>query len=246
MNKAENNRTWKYAVPDRASSAVSVLESAWQALQKLWPEIPGAVLTFVDVRSRGRLHGYFAGSTWKKRRGAAHEVAISPKLIGHPNDMLATMLHEAAHAVLYEAGLNGGLGSSRYYHTKEFRDQCEHFGLKCEFLNTRYGWTLTSWPGSEVPARYRRIAARLRSDLPAGTGGYAPIKAKGRPLPVTGHTMLVCECDGDDRTIYVKKSVLETGGVMCSYCGEVFKPPVRKEPPPKATAVFVKANRKRS
>lgn len=245
MTSSTHNRAWKYAVPDRASSAVGALEAAWKALQKLWPEIPPAVLTFVDASSRSRRHGYFARSTWKKRRGAAHEVAISPKLIGHPKDLLATMLHEAAHAVLHEAGRNGGLGSSRYYHTKEFRDQCQRFGLKCEFLNTRYGWTLTSWPKSRVPVRYRTIRARLRRNLPAGTGGHVPVKAIGRPLPLTGHTMLVCGCDGGNRTIYVKKSVLEKGGVMCSFCGQAFETPVYRESPPRVAEVTVMSKKKR-
>jgi hypothetical protein len=234
-----------YAVPDRASAAVAALEAAWKGIQRVHPGIPAAVLVFLDVGSRGRLHGYFARSTWKKRRGAAHEVAVSPKFIRRSGELLATMLHEAAHAVLYEAGLNAGIGSTRYYHTKEFRDQCKRFGLKCEFLNTRYGWTLTSWPATGVPAQYRRIVDKLRSDLPAGTGGYVPAKRKGRPLPNTGHTMLICSCEGGDRSIYVKKSVLEEGGVTCSFCGEAFQRPVQEEPRPKATGANVMVKRKR-
>ncbi len=220
-----NNRNWKYAISKRGSTAVETLETAWEMLRRAHPRIPTAVLSFVDSRSRRRLRGYFARSTWRKRRGAAHEIAISPNLIGHPEDLLATMMHEAAHAVLYEAGENAGMGSTRYYHTAKFRDQCQAFGLVCKFLNTRYGWTLTSWPATGVPEPYRPIVVLLRRDLPAGTRGDVPLKVKARPLPPTGHTMLVCGCDGGERTIYVKKSVLEKGGVLCAFCGEAFQLP---------------------
>src|SRR5207248_687140 len=160
-------------------------------LRKIEPRIPMAVLTFVDIRSRWRVRGYFACSTWKKRKGAAHEIAISPSLIGQPDDRRCTMLHEAAHALLFDAGENGGMGSTPYYHAKVFRDQCLKFGLSCEYWNSRYGWTLTTWPASGVPERFKPIVALLRKELPTGTGGYTARRAKGRSLPVTGHTMLV-------------------------------------------------------
>ncbi len=158
------------------------------------------------------------------RRGTAHEIAINPKLIGFPNDILGTMLHEAAHAILFEAGHNGGIGSTPYYHTKKFRDQCIELGLVCDFLNTRYGWTVTHWPPSGIPKRYRAAIALLRQNLPAGTGDPPPAELKPRPLPTTGHSLLVCGCEGGQRTIYVKKSVLEDGGIICSFCGHEFRP----------------------
>ena len=77
--------------------------------------IPRTVLTLVDSKSRRRTLGYFASSRWKKpgRFGGAHEVAISPDLIGRPSQLLATLLHEAAHAILHEAGKNGGIGATK-------------------------------------------------------------------------------------------------------------------------------------
>lgn len=215
--------TSKYNVVERGSTAVQTLEAAWELLREIEPSIPSAVLTLVDSRSRRRLHGYFARSIWKKRRGQAHEVAISPELIGHPERLLATMLHEAAHAVLHEAGKNGGIGSTPYYHLKSFRDQCVAFGLACEFLNTRYGFTLTSWPSKTVPERFQIVVNLLRQKLPAGTGAPIPRKSKGRNLPTTGHTILVCSCEDGSRTVYVKKSVLESGGVICAFCKQEFK-----------------------
>ena len=224
MLRTKKTRTWKYEVTERGSIAVEVLEAAWKLLRTIQTEIPPAVLTFIDMRSRWRLRGYFANSTWRKRRGAAHEVAVNPELIGHPADMVATMLHEAAHAVLWESGEFGGMGSTGYYHTTKFRDQCRRFGLACVFWNTRYGWSATSWPDAGIEQRFKPVAALLRQRLPAGVGGEKPVRFRERPLPVSGHTMLVCACEVGDRTVYVKKSVLESGGVTCSFCKREFRP----------------------
>lgn len=226
---SQADRTWKYRVRGRVSSVLDTLEVVWEEIRRFEPRVPNAVLTLLDVRTRGRLRGYFAKSTWRKRKGAAHEVAISPKLIGHPAECLATILHEAAHAVLFETGDNAGVGSTPYYHTTKFRDQCVKFGLSCNFLNTRYGWVLTSWPHSGVPKCYKSIIDLLRRDLPAGTGGFTHRKVKGRNLPRPGHTILACGCADGARTVYVKKSVLESGGIVCSFCGQEFRPKRGKE-----------------
>lgn len=216
----------KYAVERRGSTAVEALEAAWDLLREIERRIPRAVVTFVDLRSRHRLRGYFAYSIWKKRRGEAHEVAFSPELIGRTKELLATMLHEAAHAVLYESGHKGGMGSTSYYHTKKFRDQCRDLGLECRFRDTRYGWAITHWPAAGVPERYEPLLRFLRDQLPAGTGGWTPAKRKPRDLPPRGHTRLVCGCTEDGRAIYVKKTLLEQGGVLCRFCGKEFALPV--------------------
>jgi hypothetical protein len=215
--------TNKFDVAERGSTAVQVLEKAWTVLRDIIPEVPEAVITLVDVRSRKRVLGYFSRSTWRKGRGCAHEIAVSPWLIGDPIQLLATMLHEAAHAVLYECDKNGGVGSTRYYHTKDFRDQCVVFGLQCEFVNTRYGWSLTSFPKSGVPAKYKRVLKLLRDRMPAGTGNGAPKQRKGQKLPVSGHTAMICTCQPIPRTIYVSKSNLQTGDIVCMKCGGGFR-----------------------
>jgi len=86
--------------------------------------------------------------------------------------------------LLFEAGNGGGIGSTRNYHTKQFRDQCLDFGLCCECLNTRYGWTLTCWPDSGIPDQYKPLIDFLRKNMPAGTGGLAIRKSEGEESPV--------------------------------------------------------------
>ena len=48
-------RAWRYETLGRGSAAVKTLESAWELLRQIVPGVPPAVLTFVDMRSRGRV-----------------------------------------------------------------------------------------------------------------------------------------------------------------------------------------------
>ena len=223
MTKRSNSQS-NFSTVDRGSTVIATLEKSWSALRKVEPRIPAAVLTLVDVRSRLGVRGYFANLQWKKpgRRGGAHEVAISPQLIGQASHLLATILHEAAHAILFEAGKNAGVGSTRYYHTKVFRDQCIELGLECYFHNTRYGWTITQWPrGDSVPKRYLPVL-RILESLPSGTEKSRIRRSTGASLPPTGRTKLICNCRDEKRVIYVPNSVAADGGITCCICNQQF------------------------
>jgi len=209
----------------RGSTVTGVLESAWQLLREIDVRIPPAVITLVDVRSRRLVAGYFARSRWRRRGGRAHEVAISPNLIGDSKDLVGTLLHEAAHAILYQDGGNGGIGAGGYYHLRSFRDLCAEFGLRCQFKDTRYGFSITSWPNGRLPARFLPVQNLLSKRLPPGTAAPTYRPMRGKPLPVPGHTLLVCGCANQKRTIYVKKTVLQVGGILCAFCREPFRLP---------------------
>src|SRR5262245_24511752 len=131
-------------IQTRNSEAATSLEKAWLQLRRLHPRIPAVVILVLSAGDRGRKRGHFRGSSWQySRERQAHEVAVNPALFASPEDLLATLLHEAAHAVLHKEG--GGV-SGRYYHLQAFRDASRKFGLECAFHNTRYGWTRTYWP----------------------------------------------------------------------------------------------------
>jgi hypothetical protein len=217
-------RQSRYSTVDRGSQVIITLERAWESLRTAESRIPRAVLTLVDARSRKRLRGYFAHSRWKKpgRHGGAHEIAISPDLIGQPKSLLATLLHESAHAILHEAGKNAGMGSTGYYHTKFFRNVCIQLGLDCRFRDTRYGWTITQWPeGCDLPERWLPALAILQG-LPSGTGSVKPRRNPGKPTPAPGRRKLVCGCDNDSRALYAPNSVVADGGILCAFCNQPF------------------------
>lgn len=217
----------KSRISDRASIATKVLETAWGMLIELHHKIPHAVVTLLTAGDRRRKSGHLTPSTWKYRDDKQrHEVGITPHFFQDPGNLLSTMLHEAAHAILHKE--NGGCTPDRYnhYHRKCFRDTCRELGLECEFMDTRHGWTLTSWPDGKTPDSYVPVLKYLKKELPKGTGRQIPgkipgRKVSGRQLPKSGHIRLSCQCD-KPRNIYVNKSVLKNGGIRCDLCGSNF------------------------
>jgi hypothetical protein len=198
--------------------ATRALANAWLELRRLDARIPDAVLLTLDVVGRRRKFGHFAHSTWSVGPGQVHEVAISPALFRNAEAVLATMLHEAAHAILWETD-TGGV-RRRYYHTKRFRDVCRSLGLGCEFHNTRYGWTVTGWPDGQVPEQYAPILRSLSRALPDGTTP-APIRrlVPGR-LPPSGLVRMRCGCQPARAILVPKRS--RGGAIHCGVCHRAF------------------------
>jgi hypothetical protein len=209
----------------RASLATSTLERAWAELRGVIPGLPEAVIIPIDAGGRHRRLGHFAPETWRAHgRHQAHEIALSPHLFSSSKDLLATMVHEAVHALLDENDPDGpypgGVSADRYYHRHAFRDRCLELGLACGLLNRRYGWSLTQWPAGKVPGRYRPVLEVL-SKLPYGSGRGALRRRKGKPLPPSGQVRLHCSCV-PVRTVYVAKSQVGKGAIVCTSCAASF------------------------
>lgn len=215
----------KSRVEDRSSKATVCLEAVWQRLGEQIHGLPGAVVLILHAHASRR--GHFSPSTWKYVADRnVHEVAVNPNLFETPAELLATLVHEAAHAVLFEgnpARINhcGGCSRDGYYHRREFRDQCRLLGLECGFVNNRYGWCRTWWPEGGVPDRYSAILNLLTNSLPWGTGAQPIFRVRTRETPKSGHVKLVCKCS-PPRRIYSTKSVLVKGGIRCECCNTNF------------------------
>lgn len=218
----------KSRIRDRASRATQGLEQTWELLRKLIPQLPPAVVVVLNTKSRRRTLGEFTPSVWRYRpEKNVHEIGISPTLFHTPAAVLCTLLHEAAHAVLYARERQSpqhlaGCSADGYYHRTEFRDTCRELGLECLFNNRRYGWSLTQWPADGVPDRYSHLLHLLKGSLPWGTGKQKIQRLQGVKPPASGHTKLLCQC-AQPRAIYVSKSVKSAGGIVCSFCNRAFR-----------------------
>lgn len=218
-------------IHDRGSQAVAALERAWKELQKTVRGLPAVVFVSLSSAPRKTLLGHFAWSAWRYNKSRnAHEIGITPQLFDAPEKVLEVMLHEGAHALLYQKTGNAGCGSGGYYHLTTFRDCCEELGLACRFRNTRYGFTDTGWPSTGVPARYQAALKILEDELPSGTATQIiPTLPPQKALPAPGQVRLVCKCK---RSIHVGRKTAEKGPIICGLCQGRFKakkPPVRKK-----------------
>jgi hypothetical protein len=186
-------------------------------------DLPPVVFVSLDAAGRRWKLGHFARSSWRySKTKAAHEIAISPALFETPQAVLATLLHEATHALLYERTGAGGCSKDHYYHRSTFRNCCRDvFGLPCEFWNSRYGFTNTGWDGRGVPGRYQTVLGILSRGLPWGTTPQVvPDPPVPKKLPVTGHVRLVCGCK---RSVYVSRKTSQEGAIICGCCKHRFK-----------------------
>lgn len=216
-------------VSKRASISSRILEQSWTAMRHIITGLPPAVLLVMDADGRRRKFGHFAPSTWRVRgEEQAHEVSLSPRLFAQPTDLLATMVHEAVHALLYATTTSsvhvaGVSVRDRYYHRREFRDECRRLGLECQYLNGRYGWTLTKWPESGVPEQYQPVL-RLLERMPPGSVTRVAQRVEGRSSPESGNVRLQCRCQ-PERTIHVARRQAALGGFVCDFCRSEFHSP---------------------
>src|SRR2546426_3512130 len=209
-------------IEERGSAACKVVEAAWEQICEIVPRTPPAVIVLLASGLRRKRRGHFARSCWMHDdKAQAHEVAISPDLFQWPEELLATLVHEAVHARLFAQGGSAGCSNDGNYHNTDFRDCCQSLGLDCQVYNGRRGWCLTRWPDSGVPAPFQGVLTLLAQTIPLGTEGSRPSRVAGRALPKSGHARLVCSCK---RSIYVNRSVLAQGGIHCVFCKSAFRP----------------------
>ena len=90
--------------------------------------------------------------------------------------------------------------------------------MSCEFIDTRYGWTLTRISTIKANEYYKSVMDILKK-LPLGTDNSSKPKLKGNKLPPSGHIRLSCNCN---RVISTTPSSYSKGGIYCICCQSFF------------------------
>lgn len=208
-------------IDNRSSTAVRCLERAWKELRRVEPRVPRVVLSVLTSGEQDRRLGYFAPHRWAASGGGTHDVAVHPGLFGNKTELLGTLVHEAAHALLAD-DRGGCSGAKSQYHRKQFRDVARELGLSCEFVDTRHGWASTGWPDDQVDDRYQSVL-RVLDGLPAGTKRQPRSRAapKATSTPKSGLQPMACACQ-PPRRIYAAKAIRTSGGVTCERCEQEF------------------------
>jgi hypothetical protein len=211
------------------SRLAAVLEKAWSLLREIIPGLPAVVLLMLSAREYRR-RGHFAQDAWRKRQeqDLLHEVAVHPRMFENPEDLLITILHEAAHAVLWENRKAAdkhccGVSLTGYYHRKEFRDAAVILGLDVHFVNRRYGFAVTTWPASGVPIRYRGVLETLNQFAVVTSRRLPPHVVPVAPKKQVPWVVLGCACV-PQRLLRCPGAELLRGAVICGVCGERFLP----------------------
>ena len=215
---------------------VAALEGAWAAIRARHQEVPAVVLVLGagSIGNAGGLRlGHFAAMRWAdpdQTRETADEPGADGEAVGPVRlpevfiggeglvrgaaDVLGTLLHEAAHALVHVRDIKDTSRQGRWHNAK-FKAIAEELGVEVT-KDPRIGWSPTTIPAStretyaEVIAELGRVLRLHRSvELVGGK------EKKPTPPPC------VCECG---RKIRVSPTVLAAGPITCGVCGTDFTP----------------------
>jgi hypothetical protein len=163
---------------------------------------------------------------------AIHEVVVvAEHLDRSAEDVVGTLLHEAAHAANFERGIHDC--SRSQYHNQRFRLAAEELGLEVRQV-PHYGFAMTR-PSEETSARYALEIAGLAEVLmhrnadsrpSAGTasvtrGGNSEVDKDSKDKDTGGrYKKASCTCP---LNIRVSRKVMTTTVIRCETCGNSFR-----------------------
>ena len=109
-----------------ASPILKILEETWLEIRRWHPDIPPAVIIIASgTDSKNPRWGHHAPGRWNVNGQQYAEVMISGEgLRRTPEDVLGTLLHEAAHALAHARGIKDTSRQGRY-HNKHFKTLAE-------------------------------------------------------------------------------------------------------------------------
>jgi SprT-like family len=121
-----------------------VLEATWMEIRRRNPDIPAVVIIIASGTHRKHPRfGYHAPGRWNVAGEQRTEIMISGEgLRRSPADVLATLLHEAAHALAHARGIKDTSRQGRY-HNKHFKTCAEELGLATDH-DDRNGWAAST------------------------------------------------------------------------------------------------------
>lgn len=174
-----------HTVTRHASPLVRTLEDAWATIRRNHPDVPDAVVILAPGTEQGRpgtVLGHYAPLRWQPA-GAGDtlsEIMVAGESVAlGVEEILNTLLHEAAHALGWARGVKNTSRQGRY-HNSEFAALAREMGLTPpEAPCKRLGFSNCVTPEVTV-TRYRRTLEALRK---VATVSRVPAKAAQAPAP---------------------------------------------------------------
>jgi len=202
------------------STLLKVLEDLWAAIRGHHPEIPPVVIIIASgTGGKQAKWGHHAPGRWHHGSTEHAEVMISGEgLTRTPREVLATLLHEAAHALAAARGITDTSRQGRY-HNRKFALLAEELGLSVqEDPSGQFGWTVTTVPDATA-SRYADGLALLTAAMTVWRSAErTTATARKRDTNLIAAT---CPCG---RTIRVAASTLKEAPITCQACDGSFEP----------------------
>ena len=201
-----------------ASRILKVLEDTWMEIRRWHPEIPMAVIVIASGTDGKQTRlGHHAPGRWNVAGQQRAEVMISGEGLRRPaRDVLATLLHEAAHALADVRGIKDTSRQGRY-HNKHFKTLAGELGLTTGH-DDRHGWSVTT-----LTPHAEQAYARQLTELANAMTIWRHKENTTRPSTrrSSNLTAATCPCG---RSIRAAASTLADAPIICTACGEPFTP----------------------
>lgn len=217
-----------------AAELTLALAAVWSAVQARHPEVPEVVLLPApNPHGNTNVLGHFAALRWTgKRAGLVHEVIVVAEHMNRSaEDIVATLLHEAAHALNFQRGIDDC--SKSQYHNKKFKAAAEEIGLEVMQV-PHYGFAYTTMPAATAQCYHteteelRRVLLHRRSfaatpakpTSPGEGGTEGDESGEAEPADKGGrYKKASCACPYNIR---VARATLAATRIRCESCGEAF------------------------
>lgn len=220
---------------DYSLRLIAALTALWNAIRQRHPEVPAVVLLPApSLAKKMNVLGHFAPLRWKGKRpddDRLHEVlVVAEHLDRGAEEVLDTLLHEAAHAANHERGVRDC--SRSQYHNSSFRTMAESLGLSVRQV-PHYGHAQTTLPAATAQlyeaglAALREVLISRRRPIANATGTTTggvntPTDDSDPDVedgPRSRHLKATCACGF---VIRASKKTLQNTVIRCETCGEPF------------------------
>ena len=212
------------------------LSGVWKAVQSHHPEVPHVVLLAApNPHTNTNVLGHFAALRWTAtpgHGGILHEVVVVAEHLNRSaEDVVATLIHEAGHALNFARGIHDC--SRSQYHNRKFEAAAKELGLDVTQV-AHYGFALTAMP-AETAQRYNAETEALRQVLmhrrpmvsaskptATGAGDSGDDESDDADPPDKGgrYKKASCKCPFNIR---VARATLAATTIQCATCGESFQ-----------------------
>jgi curved DNA-binding protein CbpA len=200
-----------------ASRIIKVLEETWLEIRRWNPEIPAVVIIIASgTDGKHPRWGHHAPGRWNVAGEQLTEIMISGEgLHRTAREVLATLLHEAAHALAHARGIKDTSRQGRYHNTK-FKACAEEVGLAVEH-DDNFGWSVTTL----TPATELAYASQLQALTDAMTlWRHGETTTGPTARRNTNLIAAICPCG---RSIRVAASTLAEAPITCQACDQDFQ-----------------------